>query len=66
IAELPFTLAELQFVLKEEFVYTLEDLIRRRFPIILLKKLSEKEIEHIKDIANKYLSTIGKESLIEN
>ncbi|MCM8541107.1 MAG: glycerol-3-phosphate dehydrogenase/oxidase, partial [Lentisphaeraceae bacterium] len=47
IAELPFTLAELQFVLKEEFVYTLEDLIRRRFPIILLKKLSEKEIEHI-------------------
>ena len=41
---LPFTCAEFDFVVINEHVKCLEDVIRRRFPISLLKKLSNKEI----------------------
>jgi len=59
VKDLCFTLAEWQYVIKNEYITTLEDLIRRRFPITLLKKLSEGEVLSLKESANKILRAEG-------
>ncbi|MCM8526348.1 MAG: FAD-dependent oxidoreductase, partial [Lentisphaeraceae bacterium] len=66
IEDLPFTKAELFFVLEQENVRTFTDLARRRFPLVLLKKMTEKDICHLKEISNEFLISVGKEKLIED
>ena len=60
-----FTKAEWHFALKNEHVNTLEDLVRRRFPIKLLTKISKEELQELKQEADKTLKSIGKSELKE-
>ena len=60
---LPFTKAEMQFILENEYVTTFEDLIRRRMPIMLLKKTTTQELEALKESANQHLKSLHKQEL---
>jgi len=47
VPALPFIYADLLFCAREEMVVHLEDLLRRRMPLLILAKLSESELERI-------------------
>ncbi len=53
---LQFTKAEWTYVLKNEYIKSFEDLIRRRFPILLLTVLNENTKQELFDSANQTLS----------
>ncbi len=61
--DLPFCLAEWHFVLEHERVKTFNDLIRRRFPLLLLKKFSSEELFELEENANQILLQLGKTPL---
>lgn len=65
VKDLLFTMAEWRFVLENEYITTFEDLVRRRFPIKLLKKMNSEQLQHLKEIANNTLLEIGKKELKE-
>lgn len=44
---LPFIVADLQFCAREEMVVHLEDLLRRRLPLLILAQLTQGELEQI-------------------
>jgi glycerol-3-phosphate dehydrogenase len=54
--DLPFIVAELKYCAQYEMVITLEDLLRRRLPLLLLAKLSGKEIRFFAAIAAENLN----------
>lgn len=47
VPALPFIYADLLFCAREEMVVHLEDLLRRRVPLLILAKLTESELEQI-------------------
>lgn len=53
--DLPFIKAELVFCANEEMVVHLDDLLRRRIPLMILAKMSSEEISQIAKIAAKAL-----------
>ncbi|NOU43906.1 MAG: glycerol-3-phosphate dehydrogenase/oxidase [Methyloglobulus sp.] len=53
--ELPFIMADLVFCAEHEMVVHLDDLLRRRLPLLILAKLSEQEIVHLANITTKTL-----------
>ena len=61
IEGLPFTRAEWIYVLKNEHCKCFEDLIRRRFPIVLLTVLTEEIKDSLFNDANEILSEAGLE-----
>ena len=55
-ATVPLIVADLIFCLKHEMVFHLEDLLRRRIPIIILYRMSEAELIQIAEICAKMLN----------
>lgn len=55
IAGLPFIKAELVFCADEEMVVHLDDLLRRRIPLMILAKMSSEQISQFANIAAKAL-----------
>ncbi|MFZ2168904.1 MAG: glycerol-3-phosphate dehydrogenase C-terminal domain-containing protein, partial [Methylococcaceae bacterium] len=53
---LPFIMADLVFCAQNEMVVHLEDLLRRRLPLLILSKMTPVEILRLAEIAAKYLS----------
>ena len=49
-ATLPFILADLIFCARQEMVIHLEDLLRRRLPLLILSRISMSELRHLAEI----------------
>lgn len=47
---LPFILADLVFCARNEMVVHLEDLLRRRIPVLILSKMTQAELRHLAEI----------------
>ena len=62
---LPFIVADLVFCAQHEMVVHLEDLLRRRLPLLILSKMSRTELQRLTEIAAKALGwnhgTLNKE-----
>jgi glycerol-3-phosphate dehydrogenase len=54
-ADLPFILADLVFCAENEMVVHLEDLLRRRLPLLILAKLNAEELHHLNNVMAKIL-----------
>ncbi len=54
--ELPFIMADLVFCAKHETVIHLDDLLRRRLPLLILAKISPDELSYLAKITAKLLS----------
>jgi glycerol-3-phosphate dehydrogenase len=52
---LPFIFAELQFCAGNEMVVYLEDLVRRRIPLLILAKMTQSELRYLAEIMAKTL-----------
>jgi glycerol-3-phosphate dehydrogenase len=65
---LPFIYADLVFCARHEMVMHLEDLLRRRMPLLVLAKMTRAEIIHLAEIAARELawseSTVKEEAEI--
>jgi len=68
VPELPFTYADLLFCARDEMVVHLDDLLRRRLPLLILARLDESELRRLAGLVAPVLSwdeaAIGRE--IEN
>lgn len=53
---LPFIVADLIFCAQHEMVVHLEDLLRRRLPLLILSKMTPVELQHVAEIAAKALA----------
>jgi glycerol-3-phosphate dehydrogenase len=56
VPELAFIWAEVEFIIQYEPFYTLEDLLRRRLPLILLCRYEEALLIRVADIVQKYFN----------
>jgi glycerol-3-phosphate dehydrogenase len=56
VPALPFIYADMLFCAREEMVVNLEDLLRRRMPLLILAKLDESELEKIARAVAKVMS----------
>jgi glycerol-3-phosphate dehydrogenase len=52
---LPFIAADLVFCAANEMVVHLDDLLRRRIPLLILAKMTKTELRHLAEIAAKTL-----------
>ena len=63
-ATVPMIMADLMFCLKHEMVIHLEDLLRRRLPLLILYRMTEAELKQFAEISAKSLQ--WNEATIEN
>ena len=63
IQNLPFTKAEWLFSIREEYITQWDDLVRRRFPIKLIHKMTDLEESQLKQSANQILKSMNKKIL---
>jgi glycerol-3-phosphate dehydrogenase len=62
---LPFCRAEIVYAIQEEMAVHLEDIVRRRIPLVLLNKISEKSIIETADLSAKILDWNRKKKISE-
>ena len=62
---LPFCRAEIVYAIQEEMAVHLEDIVRRRIPLVLLNKVSEKTLVEIANLSAKILDWNRKKKVYE-
>lgn len=63
--ELPFIMADLVFCADHEMVIHLDDLLRRRIPLLVLAKITPDELHHLANITAKILGWDAKKTDVE-